>query len=193
MISSDGNEGITRILVVSKLGLEAYLAILKLVENREVLWISSNPYLVHKVLEGRRAKIFSFNTRRFNSVSVNPSNLQEILLQISRNIKPNCAVILSCLSELLAIHGLNRLYSFLLHLISSIEEKGGIIIGMLIEGAQSRSEEILISTLFDTTLKLQRRNNELVLAPLTSLDKKNIKLRFLEPLTNKVNFSTTLP
>ena len=82
MISSDDDKGITRMLVVSKLGLEAYLAILKLVENKEVLWISSNPYLVHKVLEGRRAKIFSFNTRRFNSVSVNPSNLQEILLQI---------------------------------------------------------------------------------------------------------------
>ncbi len=193
MISSDGDKDITRILILSNLGLDAYLAILKLVENREVLWISSNPYLVHKVLEGRRAKIFSFNTRRFNSISVNPSNLQEILLQISRNTTPNCAVIVTCLSELLAIHGLNRLYGFLLHLLPTVEEKGGIIIGMLIEGAQSRSEEILISTLFDTTLKIQRRNNELVFVPLTSLNKKNVRLRFLEPLTNEVNFGTTLP
>ncbi len=187
------NADLTRILVISKIGLEAYNALLKLAGNREILWVSSNPFLAHKALKGQKAKIFSFNTRRFNSISLNPTNLQEILLQVSRNTSPKCAVIMSCLSELLAIHGLNKLYGFLLHLISSIEEKGGMMIGMLIEGAQSKSEEILISTLFDATLRLQERNNEVILVPITSLDRKEVKLRLLEPLTDEVNLSTTFP
>jgi len=194
MIIEDADiKELTRILVISKIGLEAYKALLKLAGDREILWVSSNPFLAYKALKDRKAKLFSFNTSRFNSISLNPTNLQEILLQVSRNTSPNCAVIISCLSELLAIHGLNKLYGFLLHLMASIEEKGGTIIGMLIEEAQSRSEEILISTLFDTTLKLKERNNELVLVPLTSLDKKDVRLRFLEPLTDEVDLGTTLP
>ncbi len=190
IIGSDFGE-LTRMLVISKMDLEAYNALLKLAGNKEILWVSSNPFLVSKAVKDRKAKLFSFNTRRFNSISLNPTNLQEILLQVSRSTTPNCVVIMSCLSELLAIHGLNKLYSFLLHLIATIEEKGGMIIGMLIEGAQSKSEEILISTLFDTTLKLKERGNEIVLVPLTSLDKR--KLRLPEPFTDEVNLSTTLP
>lgn len=188
MISNEGDKDLTRILIVLKPSLESYLAVLKLLKSREVLWVSPNPYLAHKALKGRKAKIFSFNTRRFNSVSVNPSNLQEILLQITRNTKSNCAVVLACLSELLAIHGLSRLYGFLLHLLSAVEERGGIIVGMLIEGAQNGSDEIVISTLFDTALRIQQRNDELMFVPLISTNN-----GFLEPLTNEVNFGTTLP
>ncbi len=175
MIIKDAD--LSRILVVSKIGLEAYRTLLRLAGNKEILWMSSNPFLAYKALKDRKAKVFSFNTRRFNSVRLNPGNLQEILLQVSRSATPNCAVIMSCLSELLAIHGLNTLYNFLLHLLATIEEKGGMIIGMLIEGAQSKSEEILISTLFDTTLKID----------------KDFRLRFLEPLADEINLGTTLP
>lgn len=187
------NADLTRMLIISKIGLEAYNALLKLAGDREILWVLSNPFLAYRALKDRKAKVFSFNTRRFNSISLNPTNLQEILLQVSRNITPKCAVIMSCLSELLAIHGLNKLYGFLLHLIFSIEERDGMIIGMLIEGAQSKSDEILISTLFDATLRLQEHNNEVILVPITSLDRKEVKLRILEPLTDKVNLGTTFP
>jgi hypothetical protein len=179
-------------LLISKHGLEAYTALLKLAGDRDIVWISSNPYLPYKVLKGRKAKILSFNTTRFGSTSINPSNLQEIIIQTSKNASPNCAVIISCISELLAIHGLNKLYSFLMHLITAVEERGGIVIGMLIEGAQLKRDEILISTLFDTILKLREDKDKFVLVPLIpNLNRKEIKLKFLEAFTNEVDFRTS--
>jgi hypothetical protein len=183
----------TRIMLVSKLSLKAYIATLKLVGDRDVVWIASNPYLPYKALKGRSAKIYSFNTTRFGATSINPSNLQEIIFQATRNANSNCAVILSCLSELLAIHGLNKLYHFLIHLIPAIELKSAMVIGMLLENAQSKRDEILVSTLFDVVLKLHENGNEIVLMPLITKSTRSIKLRFPEPLADEVDFSAFLP
>jgi len=110
-----------------------------------------------------------------------------------RNATPGCDAIITCLSELLAIHGLSKLYGFLINLMPLIEEKGGITVGMLVEEGQPRSEEIIISSIFDATFKVRVKEGEVVFDPMTNLNVKPTRLRFLEPLSNEVNLGTTLP
>jgi len=167
--------GLSRFLVISKPDYNAYVSLLKLAGSRDVLWVSSNPYLPSKVTGNRNATLIAFNTDRFDSLSVNPTDLRDLFRQIVSNISHGCAVILSCLSELLAIHSFEKVYDFLLQLTNAVERRGGIVIGMLIEGAQRRREEILISTVFDATLKVGEILNS------------------FETLSNEVNLSTGLP
>ncbi len=166
---------LSRFLVISKPDYNAYISLLKLAGGRSVLWVSSNPYLPSKVTGNRDATLIAFNTDRFDSVSVNPTNLRDIFRQIVANLTNGCAVILSCLSELLAIHSFEKVYDFLLQLTNAVERRGGIVIGMLIEGAQRRRDEILISTVFDATLKVGEILNS------------------FETFPNEVNLSAGLP
>ena len=73
-----------KILIIAKFGIESYSLLAKLASSYDnIIWIASNPYIPHKVLEiySRKAKIFGFYSRFGRAI--NPLSLNEISLAIS--------------------------------------------------------------------------------------------------------------
>ena len=76
------------------------------------------------------------------------------ILKAGANDENSC-VIVSCISELLMLHKIEKIYQFLIKLLNGARR----LFGMLIDGAQERKDELLISTLFDTSLRFRREFN----------------------------------
>jgi len=150
-----------RILIIAEPGYEVYSLLAKLASKYEnIIWVSSNSNIPSKVLKAYSldAKLLSFH-----SGQINPLNLNEIGTRILRyGGAENSCVIISCISELIMYHGIVKVYNFILNLIKNVRR----LLGMLIEGAQERRDEILISTLFDAVFKLEKKSTrEITLIP----------------------------
>ncbi|AIY89633.1 hypothetical protein [Geoglobus acetivorans] len=121
----------------------------------KVLWFSSeNPKVAENIAKsyGKRIRLDVINSRR-----INIANLNEINIQLSRyleTVRDVPAICLTLVSELILIHGLEKVYLFLSNLINKVEAKRGTVISLVIRGAQQRRDEILISRLFANVFTL---------------------------------------
>lgn len=175
-----------RILIIAKLGYEAYSLLAKLASRHDnIIWISSNPTIPSKILKAYSldAKLFGFYSK-IGQV-VNPLRLDEIGLTILRSEEAGeSCVIISCISELIMYHDVRKVYHFLLNVIKNTR----YLLGMLIDGAQEKRDEILISTLFDAVFKLERRSiGEITLIPEVYDRKKVYKFRYHNGIVMPVN------
>lgn len=148
--------------------------------SRNILWFSSeHPSILREIIESYNEKP---NLIVVNSRDMNLANLNEINIRLSKFIdsKPiNPAIIISMISELILIHDLEKTYLFIDNFIKKVELVGGTIIGVMMEGAQEKRDEILISKLFPVTLILKSEKTENDLAF-------NLETQF--PINGKFNF-----
>ena len=75
-----------KVLIITKLGVEGHSLLAKLASKYDkIVWVSSNPYIPSEVLRayGGNAELFSFYSQ-FDR-SINPLNLNEVSLAISRS------------------------------------------------------------------------------------------------------------
>ncbi len=168
-----------RLLLISQFGVEGYSLLAKLgCVHPKILWISSNPYIPWNMLKiysySGDAKVLGFS--RQSKDRINPMNLNDLGIAISSSTEKGRAIVFSCISELLMFHKVERIYYFLSNIMDSVEE--GQFIGMMIEGAQSKKDELLIATLFDAVFRLRKENDELVLSPELYLPRKTYSLRY---------------
>ena len=144
-----------KILIISKIGIEGYSILARLASNYDkVIWISSNPYIPFRILKSYKIdkfELFGFYSR-FGK-AINPLNLNEISLAISKSEEENSCIIISCISELIMYHGVGKIYHLILNIMSDAKK----VLGLMIDSAQDRRDEILISTLFDAVFKLEKR------------------------------------
>ncbi len=86
-------------------------------------------------------------------------------------------------------HKVGKIYHFILNMMKNSKK----FIGMLIEGAQEKKDELLISTLFDSVLKLEKEfvgnRWEMMLIPLLHIQNELYRLRYsdgvVEILSNR--------
>ncbi len=144
-----------KLLVITEFGMDGYSFLAKLAsEHDRVIWVASNPCIPYRMLKtlSYKGDLKLFGFRRDCGKFVNPTNLNDICAVFkSENVEDAC-VVLSCISELLMLHRIERVYCLLLKLINRTRS----LLGMLIEGAQDRRGELLISTLFDAVLRLKK-------------------------------------
>jgi len=145
-----------KILIITQLGVESYSLLVKLASNYDkIIWISSNPYISHEILKAYScngsSELFSFHPRFGHAV--NPLNLNEISLAISRSGNEHSCVIISCISELIMYHGVSKVYHFILSVMRNTRK----FLAMMVDGAQDKKDELLISTLFDAVFRLEKK------------------------------------
>jgi len=148
------------VLVIAELDLDGYRLLARLASKYDnVIWLSSNPCIPRKILDSisykGNARIFGFRKNCGNFV--NPMNLNEIISSIFKAgaNEENSCVVISCISELLMLHKIEKIYQFLIKLLNGARK----VFGMLIDGAQERRDELLISTLFDISLRFKKEFN----------------------------------
>ncbi len=187
MVSVELDE--SRVLIIAKLGIEGYSILARLASNCEsVIWVSSNPNIPSKITQAYslKAKILGFYSESNQVIS--PLSLNEISSIVRHLGAEKACVIISCLSELLMYHNVNRVYYFLLNMMKTTKK----LFGMLIDGAQSRRDEMLISTLFDAVFRLEKKmindKFEIVLVP--EVYTKNTVYRLRYNNTIKLKFIT---
>ncbi len=166
-----------KILLISELGAEGLSLLARLALDFDVIvWISSNAYLPLKILTANsyqgNAKVFGFYSKNGNIVD--PLNLNEISLKIHEESLEKACVIISCLSELIMHHGVKRIHAFLVRLLNSTKK----LLCMLIDGAQDKREELLVSPLFDAVFKLKRMGGKVVLVPLLHYSPRVMELEY---------------
>lgn len=73
-------------------------------------------------------------------------------------------------------HGVGKVYNFLLNVMKNTRK----FIGMLINGAQDKKDELLISTLFNAVFRLEKLagDEEMLLIPEVCIQKKMYRLRY---------------
>lgn len=146
------------VLVIAELDLDGYCLLARLASKYDkVIWLSSNPCVPLKVLESHKGEVKIFGFRKNCGDFVNPMDLNGIIssiLKAGANEENSCVVV-SCISELLMLHKTEKVYRFLLKLLNGVRR----LFGMLIDEAQEKRYELLISTLFDTTLRFKREFN----------------------------------
>ncbi len=145
-----------KLLVITEFSMDGYSFLARLASRHDkIIWIASNPCIPYKMLKtlsyAGELKLFGF--RKDCGRFVNPTNLNDIcaVFKSEQNIEDAC-VVLSCISELLMLHRIEKVYCFLLGLINRTES----LLGMLIEDAQDKRYELLISTLFDAVFRLKK-------------------------------------
>ena len=148
------------VLIIAELDLDGYRLLARLASKYDnVIWLSSNPCVPRRMLDSVSykgdAKILGFRKNCGNFV--NPMDLNGIISSIFRAgaNEENSCVVVSCISELLMLHKIEKTYQFLLKLLNGARR----LFGMLIDGAQEKRDELLISTLFDTSLRFKREFN----------------------------------
>ncbi len=167
-----------KILLVSELGVEGLSLLAKLALDFDVIvWVSSNTYLPSKILNANsyrgKAKVFGFHSKTGNVVD--PLNLNEISLKIHEESLEKACVIISCLSELIMHHGIKKIHTFLVRLLNSTKR----LLCMLIDEAQDRRDELLISALFDAVFKLKRvGSDKVVLVPILHYSPRVMELEY---------------
>jgi len=168
-----------RVLLISQFGVEGYSFLAKLAcKYPKILWVSSNPYIPWNMLKiysySGHAKVLGFSKQ--SKERINPMNLNDLGIAVSSSIEKGRAIAFSCISELLMFHKVERVYYFLSNIMDDVEE--GQFIGMMIEGAQSKKDELLIATLFDAVFRLRKMDDELVLLPELCLPRKTYSLKY---------------
>ncbi len=119
-----------------------------------VIWVcGENPIIADRIAKAYGIEIESHSIR-----SLNIANLNEISILFTKTIenKRRFSIIISFLSELILVHGLEKSFLFLSNIFNKVEDGNGILIGLMIKDAQSRRDEILISRLFSDIFYLQR-------------------------------------
>ncbi len=145
-----------------------------------IIWFSSeNPLVVNRIVEayGRKQKLKVFNSRDINIANLNEINI--ILSKSMDEFKGKTSVCLTMISELILIHNLEKTYLFLSNLIKKVESKGGTVVGLMIAGAQSKRDEILISRLFSDVFHVKIENGK----------ENELKLRSESIIDGRFNFS----
>ncbi|AIG98356.1 hypothetical protein AFULGI_00015940 [Archaeoglobus fulgidus DSM 8774] len=75
-------------------------------------------------------------------------------------------------------HGVGKVYHFLLNVMKNTRR----FLGMLVDGAQSKKDELLISTLFDAVFRLKKRlagdDWEILLIPEVCIQNRMYRLRY---------------
>ena len=75
-------------------------------------------------------------------------------------------------------HGVGKVY----HLLLNVMKNTGKFIGMLVDGAQEKKDELLTSTLFDAVFRLKKRlagdDWEILLIPEVCIDNKMYRLKY---------------
>jgi len=126
--------------------------------SKDIVWVcGENPVFAERI-----SKAYNLDVEIFGNRSFNLANLNEINILITEHIEreEGFSVIISILPELILVHGLERVYLFLLNLFKKTEKRG-FLIGLMIKNAQNVREEILISRLFSDVFYLESRlNNE---------------------------------
>ncbi|GEM_PF-1213210 len=181
-----------KILIISELGVEGLSLLVKIaLKYGDIVWLSSNSYLPFKVLEANsykgNAKIFGLYSQ--TGQVVNPLDLNEISLAIHRaggGKRPDNCVIISCLSELIMYHGIKKTHAFLLSMMNTTKK----FIGMLIDNAQDKKDELLVSTLFDAVFRLERKSMcEAILIPELHFSAGPLKLKYKNGIIEFSEFS----
>ncbi len=171
----DGN----KILVISRFGIEGFSLLAKLASKYErIIWISSNPHLPHKILKkySRDAELFGFYSQV--GKTINPLNLNEVSLATHKASSDESCLVISCISELIMYHSVGKVYHLLLNVMKNTRR----VIGMIVDGAQEKKDELLISTLFDSVFRIEKkisRNTwEVLLIPEMHIENKVYKLTY---------------
>lgn len=168
-----------KILVISKPGVEGYSLLAKLAsKHNNITWIASSPYIPSKILESysySNVKLLSFSPMK-----VSPINLNEISIAISHSGGKDSCVTISCISELIMYHGVTKVYHFLLNITKNTKK----LLCMMIDGAQERKDEFLISTLFDAVFRLEKKlagdDWEIRLIPEIHIQNRMYRLKYAE-------------
>ncbi len=169
-------------LIITKLGVDGYPLLAKLDSKHDkIVWLSSSSYIPSEILKAYsyngNAELFSFYSQF--DWGINLLNLNEVSMAISRSGggERSC-VIISCISELIMYYGVSKVYHFILNVIRNT----GKFISMMIDGAQNKKDELLISTLFDAVFRLKKRlagdDWEILLIPEVCIQNKMYRLRY---------------
>jgi len=134
------------VLVISPPGRSAYSILFKMASGfKRIVWLTTNPTHTPR---GGNVRVIGFV--RGCDVTVNPMNLKEIFSALTGLAGRDGCVILACLSELLTIHDVGKIFCFLIRVINSVEN----VLCLMLKDAQRRRDEIILSTLFDRVIEV---------------------------------------
>ena len=71
-------------------------------------------------------------------------------------------------------HNVGKIYHFLLNVMKNTKK----VIGMIVDGAQDKRDELLISTLFDAVFRIERTESKVLLVPELHMSNRSFKIKY---------------